>query len=105
MFRRWAARSQRGLQPIVKVADTCEKHVTVSDTTIVKPGAAVAVRGIAFGGDSGVSQVEVSTDGGQSWQKSELGRDEGTYSFRQWSTQITAPASGSMTLQVRCTKR
>ena len=81
MFRRWAARSQRGLQPIVKVADTCEKHVTVSDTTIVKPGAAVAVRGIALGGDSGVSQVEVSTDGGQSWQKSELGRDEGTYSF------------------------
>jgi hypothetical protein len=75
----------------------------VTNTTIVEPGAAVAVRGIAFGGDSGVSQVELSTDGGQSWQKSELGRDEGTYSFRQWSTQITAPPSGSMTLQVRCT--
>ncbi len=75
----------------------------VTDGTIVKPGAAVAVRGIAFGGDSGVSQVELSADGGQSWQKTELGRDEGTYSFRQWSTQNTAPPSGSMTLQVRCT--
>jgi hypothetical protein len=32
-----------------------------------------------------------------------LGRDEGTYSFRQWSTQITAPPSGTLTLQVRCT--
>ena len=103
MFRRWAARSQRGLQPIVKVADTCEKHVTVSDTTIVKPGAAVAVRGIAFGGDSGVSQVELSDDGGQSWQKTVLGRDEGTYSFRLWSTQITAPQSGTLTLHARCT--
>ena len=60
----------------------------VTDTTIVKPGAAVPVRGIAFGGDGGVSQVELSADGGQSWQKTELGRDEGTYSFRQWSTQI-----------------
>jgi DMSO/TMAO reductase YedYZ molybdopterin-dependent catalytic subunit len=75
----------------------------VTDATIVKPGAAVAVRGIAFGGDSGVSQVELSADSGQSWQKTELGRDEGTYSFRQWNTQITAPPSGSMTLQVRCT--
>ena len=44
-----------------------------------------------------------SADGGQSWQKTDLGRDEGTYSFRQWSTQITAPQSGTLTLQVRCT--
>src|SRR5215472_11278620 len=28
MFRGWGARSQRGLQPVVKVTDTCEKHVT-----------------------------------------------------------------------------
>ena len=75
----------------------------VTDATTVKPGAAVPVRGIAFGGDSGVSQVDLSPDGGQSWQKTELGRDEGTYSFRQWSTQITAPQSGTLTLQVRCT--
>lgn len=75
----------------------------VTKDTIVKPGAAVPVRGIAFGGDCGVSQVELSADGGQSWRKTALGRDEGTYSFRQWSTQITAPRSGTLTLQVRCT--
>jgi DMSO/TMAO reductase YedYZ molybdopterin-dependent catalytic subunit len=75
----------------------------VTDTTTVKSGAAVAVRGIAFGGDCGVSQVELSTDGGRSWQRTALGRDEGTYSFRQWSTQIPAPQSGTLTLQVRCT--
>ena len=60
------------------------------------------VRGIAFGGDAGVSQVELSTDGGRSWQKTALGPDQGTYGFRQWSTQITAPPSGTLTLQVRC---
>jgi DMSO/TMAO reductase YedYZ molybdopterin-dependent catalytic subunit len=75
----------------------------VTNATTVKSGAAVPVRGIAFGGDCGVSQVELSADAGHSWQKTALGRDEGAYSFRQWSTQITAPASGTLSLQVRCT--
>jgi DMSO/TMAO reductase YedYZ molybdopterin-dependent catalytic subunit len=75
----------------------------VTHTTTVKSEAALPVRGIAFGGDCGVSQVELSADGGQSWQQTALGRDEGAYSFRQWSTQITAPPSGTLTLQVRCT--
>ena len=75
----------------------------VTDNTIVKSGAVVPVRGIAFGGDCGVSQVELSADGGRSWQKTALGRDEGTYSFRQWSTQLTVPPSGTLALQVRCT--
>ena len=75
----------------------------VTNDTIVKPGAVVPVRGIAFGGDCGVSQVELSADGGHSWQKTELGRDEGTYSFRQWNMQITTPQSGTLSLQVRCT--
>jgi DMSO/TMAO reductase YedYZ molybdopterin-dependent catalytic subunit len=75
----------------------------VTDATTVKAGAAMPIKGIAFGGDCGVSQVELSADGGQSWQKTALGRDEGTYSFREWSTQITAPQSGTLTLQVRST--
>jgi len=75
----------------------------VTNATSVKPGSAMPIRGIAFGGDCGVSQVELSSDGGRSWQKTTLGRDEGTYSFRQWSTGITAPHSGTLTLQVRCT--
>jgi DMSO/TMAO reductase YedYZ molybdopterin-dependent catalytic subunit len=75
----------------------------VTNTTNVKPGATAPVRGIAFGGDCGVSKVELSADGGHSWQETELGRDEGSYSFRQWSTQLTAAQSGTLALQVRCT--
>jgi len=75
----------------------------VTDEMTVKSGAVVPLRGIAFGGDCGVSQVELSVDGGLNWQKTALGRDEGTYSFRPWSTQITAPESGARTLQMRCT--
>jgi hypothetical protein len=75
----------------------------VADNTIVKREAPVPVRGIAFGGDSGVSRVELSTDGGHSWRTTELARDQGTYGFRQWSAQVEAPASGTLTLDVRCT--
>jgi DMSO/TMAO reductase YedYZ molybdopterin-dependent catalytic subunit len=75
----------------------------VTDATTVKAWATVPVRGVAFGGDCGVAQVELSADGGRSWQKTALDRDEGTYSFRQWSTQLTAPQSGALPLLVRCT--
>jgi DMSO/TMAO reductase YedYZ molybdopterin-dependent catalytic subunit len=75
----------------------------VTANTTVKSGPAVPVRGLAFGGDCGVSRVEVSTDGGQSWAKTVLDRDEGQYSFRRWSTQIAVPQSGTLSLQARCT--
>jgi hypothetical protein len=61
------------------------------------------IRGIAFGGDRGVSRVEVSVDDGRSWQPTALGSDVGKYSFRQWNSQITTPQSGNVTLQVRAT--
>jgi DMSO/TMAO reductase YedYZ molybdopterin-dependent catalytic subunit len=75
----------------------------VTTNTTVKSGTAVPVGGIAFGGDCGVSRIEVSTDSGQSWEKTALDRDEGPYSFRRWSTQIAVPQSGTLRLQVRCT--
>ena len=68
----------------------------------VKAGAKTLVRGIAFGGDSGVKSVEVSIDGGKSWQPTTLSRDEGKYSFRLWQTEVT-PAAGELALSVRCT--
>jgi DMSO/TMAO reductase YedYZ molybdopterin-dependent catalytic subunit len=69
----------------------------------VRAGATVPLRGIAFGGDCGVAQVDISADQGQTWQKTSLGHDEGKYSFRQWSMQIRAPQSGKLLLQARCT--
>jgi DMSO/TMAO reductase YedYZ molybdopterin-dependent catalytic subunit len=75
----------------------------VTNNTTVKPGALVPLRGIAFGGDCGVSQVELSADGGKSWQRTTLGTDEGAYSFRQWSLTVTAPQSGRLALAARCT--
>jgi hypothetical protein len=65
-------------------------------------GAPTLARGIAFGGDAGVTRVDFSSDGGKSWQQAQLGKDEGKYSFRQWQLSFT-PAAGAHVLMVRCT--
>jgi DMSO/TMAO reductase YedYZ molybdopterin-dependent catalytic subunit len=60
-------------------------------------------RGIAFGGDTGVKQVDFSSDGGKTWRAALLGKDTGKYSFRRWEAHFTPTAKGSYTLMVRCT--
>jgi DMSO/TMAO reductase YedYZ molybdopterin-dependent catalytic subunit len=69
----------------------------------VKAGAPTLVRGIAFGGDTGVARVDLSSDGGKNWRPATLGKDEGKYGFRQWQSRLTLPAKGNATLMVRCT--
>jgi DMSO/TMAO reductase YedYZ molybdopterin-dependent catalytic subunit len=69
----------------------------------VRANASTLVRGIAFGGDTGVAHVDLSVDGGKSWQAATLGKDEGKFSFRQWQAPVTLPAAGNGTLMVRCT--
>ena len=60
-------------------------------------------RGIAFGGDTGVARVDLSTDGGSTWQAARLGEDKGKYGFRQWQADFTLPSRGKFTLMVRAT--
>jgi DMSO/TMAO reductase YedYZ molybdopterin-dependent catalytic subunit len=71
--------------------------------TNVAVGKPLAVRGIAFGGDTGVRRVDFSSDGGKSWQAAHLGRDEGKYSFRRWEARFTPAVRGGYALMARCT--
>src|SRR5580698_6313971 len=41
---------------------------SITDATTLKPNAPVPLRGIAFGGDCGVAMVELSADGGETWE-------------------------------------
>jgi DMSO/TMAO reductase YedYZ molybdopterin-dependent catalytic subunit len=68
------------------------------------PAGNAALRGIAFGGDSGVAKVELSADGGKSWQPTTLGKDHGKYSFRQWEMNVPL-AKGGHVFMVRCTNQ
>jgi DMSO/TMAO reductase YedYZ molybdopterin-dependent catalytic subunit len=69
----------------------------------LRDGTPTLARGIAFGGDTGVSRVDFSSDGGRSWQQAELGNDEGKYGFRQWQINFAVPVKGAQVLMVRCT--
>jgi hypothetical protein len=69
----------------------------------IPAGKPTPVRGIAFGGDTGVKRVDFSADGGKTWHAVHLGKDEGKYGFRRWEASFTPAAKGSYTLMVRCT--
>jgi DMSO/TMAO reductase YedYZ molybdopterin-dependent catalytic subunit len=69
----------------------------------VRSGTPTTLRGIAFGGDSGVARVHTSVDRGQSWREAELGKDEGKYGFRRWQTQLTLASPGKYSVLARCT--
>jgi DMSO/TMAO reductase YedYZ molybdopterin-dependent catalytic subunit len=66
-----------------------------------KIGETTTVRGIAFGGDTGLAKVLFSADAGSHWQEARLGSEHGKYSFRQWSVDFRPALRGSQTLMVK----
>ncbi len=62
----------------------------------------IEVKGIAYGGDRGVSRVELSFDNGQSWRDAEIYYTGGNLAWSLWKTEW-APAAGDYALVVRAT--
>ncbi len=79
--------------------------------TSVVDGAKVAanrettLRGIAFDSGQGITEVQVSADGGQSWRPAQLGKDLGKYSFREWTLPWTPTKAGAVELKCRAFNR
>jgi DMSO/TMAO reductase YedYZ molybdopterin-dependent catalytic subunit len=69
----------------------------------IRAGAPMRVRGIAFGGDTGVAKIEFSDDAGKSWRTARLAPEQGKYGFRLWDIEVPAPSRGAGMLMVRCT--
>jgi DMSO/TMAO reductase YedYZ molybdopterin-dependent catalytic subunit len=63
----------------------------------------IPIAGIAFAGDRGISKVEVSVDGGQSWSEAALKAPLSPYSWVLWAYPWKPLASGSYNLLVRAT--
>ncbi len=67
------------------------------------PAGAVLIEGVAFGGMHAVKGVEVSTDGGKTWQAARLvGPDMGQYAWRQFVFRAQLP-KGTHVLASRAT--
>ncbi len=69
----------------------------------VKAGS-LEIKGIAFDGGYGITDVLVSADGGKTWKEAKLGEDLGKYSFRPWTLAMDVPA-GNLDLKVRAVNR
>jgi DMSO/TMAO reductase YedYZ molybdopterin-dependent catalytic subunit len=63
----------------------------------------IAIGGLALGGQTGVTSVEVSADGGQQWHAATLGADHGKYSFRRWDVRLPIASRGPVAIQSSCT--
>lgn len=70
----------------------------------VKGGKPLTVSGVAWDGGYGIRAVEVSADGGATWEAAKLGPDSGRYSFRPWSYTIKVPKKAeNLTVMARAT--
>jgi len=78
---------------------------SLTDGAQLARGRQTVVRGIAFDGGYGVTDVAFSSDAGKTWQAAQLGKDLGRYSFREWSTVFTPSRKGEHVLLVRATNR
>lgn len=71
----------------------------------IRRGGMLAVQGIAWDGGYGIGRVEVSVDGGKTWQASELGPDHGRYAFRPFSFRFVPGKAGTLTVMARAINR
>jgi len=72
----------------------------VTDGQKVKAGAPLVVKGMAWDAGYGIRGVEVTVDGGRTWQAAEFGPDGGRYSFRPWQF-VIKPSRGRYTVSAR----
>lgn len=66
-------------------------------------GKAVELRGMAFGGDRGISKVEISSDDGETWDDAEITKPGTKLSWSLWSYQWTPDETGEAQIVVRAT--
>jgi DMSO/TMAO reductase YedYZ molybdopterin-dependent catalytic subunit len=76
-------------------------RIDVPETSASRTGATIA--GIAFAGDRGISRVEVSTDGGATWEPAELRAPLSPYTWVLWQHRWIPTRAGESELLVRAT--
>ncbi len=90
---------QRGWsdQAVIK---TMSEVIVPSRTLAVRGPGVVRLGGVAFAGDRGILRVELSFDGGQSWQPAEMRPALSPYSWVLWTAEWNPPP-GSYRVVVR----
>jgi sulfite oxidase len=72
------------------------------DGSVTRSRAGVS-QGVAWAGEADVTGVEISTDGGNSWQPAELGKERARYAWQLFTYRWKAPMSGDFVIASRAT--
>jgi hypothetical protein len=78
---------------------------SLADGDKVNSGRDLEVRGIAFDGGYGITEVLFSEDGGKNWREAQLREDLGKFSFRGWTIPFKPQRTGAYDLRVKATNR
>ncbi len=92
---------QRGWSQEATMNTTVRIDVPAHGMTL-SPGG-LLVQGVAFSGDRGISKVEVSIDGGDTWQDAKLKPPLSPYTWILWEYDWTNPPLGPSVLLARAT--
>ncbi len=68
-------------------------------------GQTVDVKGVAWDAGYGITRVEISTDGGETWRDAALGPDGGKFAFRPWSYRFAADTRGNRKIMAKASNR
>ncbi|HWY21936.1 MAG TPA: sulfite oxidase [Candidatus Acidoferrum sp.] len=73
-----------------------------NDGSSVKAGK-IVVHGAAWAGEADITKVEISTDGGATWNPAQLGHEQSHYAWRLWSYDWKAAKGGDYSILSRAT--
>ena len=88
---------------IVLPGDTLRNRFEALSANIATPGSKSPIAGLAFAGDRGISKVEVSTDGGNTWKTASLKDPLSRNSWVLWALEWIPQNKGKYNVVVRAT--
>ncbi len=91
---------QRGWSNDAKIKSTSIIYYPAPNAQV---NGTLPIAGIAFAGDRGISKVEVSTDGGNTWNDATIKKPRSPYSWVLWAYEWTPDTKGNHTIVVRAT--
>lgn len=92
----------KDMEPI-SVMNIRSIFVSPEPNDVVESGKKTEIQGVAFDGGFGITKVELSADGGKTWEAARLGPDLGKYSWRRWHYDFAPPKKGEYSLMVKAT--
>ena len=89
---------ERGWSNDARIKTTSIPYYPPSGATVQE---STPIAGVAFAGDRGISKVEVSVDGGNTWNEAVLKPPKSPYSWVLWGYRWNPTTSGTVTILVR----